>query len=310
MANKNFSHKHLTAISDLSSADITHILDVADDYADRLQKGDVLSEILSDKIILTLFFENSTRTLTSFDMAAKRLGAQVVHWNAKTSSLNKGETFHDTITTLNAMSPDAIIVRHSEFGAPKLISTLVNCPVINAGDSWNEHPTQALLDALTIRQHFGQFDGLNVAIIGDIAHSRVASSDMKLLTTMGARVRVIAPEILMPEELPSDKIEKFHNLEEGLKDTDIIITIRPQKERMDSALINDATYFKEYGLTKDKVGWAKPNAVVMDPGPFLRNVQISDDLADDKECFLYHKQVSNGIPARMAVMDLLINRKT
>lgn len=309
MANNNFPHKHLTAISDLNQADITHILDIADDYADRLQKGEVLSNILSDKIILTLFFEDSTRTLTSFDMAAKRLGAQVVHWNAKTSSLNKGETFHDTITTLNAMSPDAIIVRHSEFGAPKLISTLVNCPVINAGDSWNEHPTQALLDALTIRQHFGRFDGLNVAIIGDIAHSRVASSDMKLLTTMGARVRVIAPEILMPEKLPSEDIQKFHNLEEGLKDTDIIITIRPQKERMDSALINDATYFKEYGLTKEKVRWAKPTAVVMDPGPFLRNVQISDDLADDKECFLYHRQVSNGIPARMAVMDLLINRK-
>lgn len=309
MANKNFSHKHLTAISDLSSADITHILDVADDYADRLQKGDVLSDILSDKVILTLFFEDSTRTRTSFDMAAKRLGAQVVHWDAKTSSLNKGETFHDTITTLNAMSPNAIIVRHSEFGAPKLISTLVNCPVINAGDSWNEHPTQALLDALTIRQHFRKFEGLNIAIIGDIAHSRVASSDMKLLTTMGANVRVIAPEILMPEKLPSDKIEKCHDLAEGMKDTDVIITIRPQKERMDSALINDAMYFKEYGLTKDKVGWAKPDAVVLDPGPFLRNVQISDDLADDKECFLYYKQVSNGIPTRMAVMDLLINRE-
>ena len=227
----------------------------------------------------------------------------------KKSSLNKGESFHDTIITLNAMQPDAMIIRHSEYGAPKTVSTLSDCPVINAGDSWNEHPTQALLDAQTIRHHFGKLEGLTVAIIGDIAHSRVASSNMKLLTKMGANVRIIAPEILMPEKLPSDKIEKFTDLEEGIKDTDVVMTIRPQKERMDTALIDDNRYFREYGLTREKLKLAKKETIVLDPGPYLRNVQISDNLADDTKQFLYLKQVTNGVTTRMAVMDLLMGEK-
>lgn len=304
-----FKNQHLIGINDLSADEINLILDLADHYADALESKKFQFDALKGKIILTLFFENSTRTRTSFEIAAKRLGAGIIHWDAKTSSLNKGETFHDTITTLNAMQPDAIIVRHSEYGAPKTISALVDCPVINAGDSWNEHPTQALLDALAMRRHFGKLEGLNVSIIGDIAHSRVASSNMKLLTKMGANVRIIAPPILMPEKLPSDKIQKFTSLEEGIKDADVVMTIRPQKERMETALIEDNIYFKNYGLTKDKLKFAKDKAIVLDPGPFLRNVQISDDLADDTEQFLYLKQVTGGVATRMAVMDILMGDK-
>ncbi len=304
-----FQNKHLIGIEALNKDEITLILDLANTYADALDKGNFQSDVLKSKIILMLFFEDSTRTRTSFEIAAKRLGADVVHWDVKTSSLNKGESFHDTITTLNAMCPDAIIVRHSEYGAPKTISTLVDCPVINAGDSWNEHPTQALLDALAMRRHFGQIEGLTVSIIGDIAHSRVASSNMKLLTKMGVNVRIIAPPILIPEKLPSDKIEKFKSLEDGIKNADVVMTIRPQKERMKSVLIEDESYFKDYGLTKDKLKLAKDTAIVLDPGPFLRNVQISNDLADDTEQFLYLKQVTGGIATRMAVMDILVRDK-
>ncbi len=304
-----FAQKHLVAIEDLNANDINVVLDLATHYAEGLESNQDYTQTLQNKIILTLFFENSTRTRTSFDIAAKRLGANVVHWDVNTSSLKKGESFHDTITTLNAMHPDAIIVRHSEYGAPKTISQLVDCPVINAGDSWNEHPTQALLDALAMRRHFGKIEGLTVAIIGDIAHSRVASSNMKLLTKMGANVRIIAPPILMPEKLPSNKIEKFESLEDGIKDADVVMTIRPQKERMQSALIEDESYFKDYGLTKDKLKSAKDTAIVLDPGPFLRNVQISDDLADDTEQFHYLRQVTGSIATRMAVMDILMRDK-
>lgn len=257
--------------------------------------------------MLILFFENSTRTLTSFDFAAKRLGAHVVNWNPETSSLKKGESFMDTIRTFNAMQPDAIIIRHSEYGAPKYVAGRVDCPVINGGDSWREHPTQALLDALTMRQKFGSLDGLNVSIIGDIAHSRVASSNIVLLDKMGANVRVIAPEVLMPKKLPAENVATFIDLEEGLKDANVVMTIRPQKERMDHVLIDDNAYFRDYGLSFEKLGFADKDAIVLDPGPFLRNVQIDDALADDKTRFLYDVQVANGIPTRMAVMDLLMN---
>ena len=302
-----FTGTHLIGIEDLSPDEINIILDLADYYAERLDEREFKPDILRNQIVLPLFFEDSTRTRTSFEVAAKRLGADVVNIDLRTSSINKGESLLDTIRTLNSMlRPDAIIVRHSEFGAPHFISTIVDCPVINAGDSWNEHPTQALLDALTIRRTFGKIDGLTVAIIGDIAHSRVASSNMKLLTKMGAHVRIIAPPVLMPEKLPADNIKQFNSLEDGLKGADIAMTIRPQKERMEKALIEDDSYFSEFGLTKEKLSWAKKDAVVLDPGPFLRNVQISDDLADDPNKFLYLKQVRNGVPTRMAVLDILM----
>ncbi len=298
--------KHLLGIDELSASEITAILDRAQSYVIALQDKTWDRDRLAGKIILNLFFENSTRTLTSFEMAAKRLGASVINWNADTSSLSKGESFMDTIDTLNEIGPDAVVIRHSDFGAPTYVAPRMDCPVINGGDSWREHPTQALLDALTMQQRFGKLKGLKVAIIGDIAHSRVASSNMQLLTKMGANVRVIAPEILMPEKMPVKGIERFSDLTEGLAGVDIAMTIRLQRERMDSALINDVAYFRDYGLTHEKLAAADKNAVVMDPGPFLRGVQIDDALADDHGRFIYHKQVANGVPTRMAVLDMLV----
>lgn len=298
--------KHLLGIDELSPEEITQILDKAQGYVEALKTGEWNRARLEHKIILNLFFENSTRTLTSFEIAAKRLGAQVVNWNAATSSLSKGESFADTIDTLNAMKPDGVVIRHSEFGAPNWVAKRMGCPVINGGDSWRQHPTQALLDALTLRQHFGKLDGLLVAIIGDIAHSRVASSNMQLLTMMGAKVRVVAPDVLMPEKLAAEGVEKFSSLKEGISGANAVMTIRPQKERMDNVLINDVNYYKDYGLTSEKLKAADKGAIVLDPGPFLRGVQISDELADNAERFFYARQVANGIPTRMAVLDMLI----
>lgn len=299
--------KHLLGIDELSNDEIEALLTRAQSYAQQLEDGSYDKQRLEGKIILNLFFENSTRTLTSFEMAAKRLGAKVINWNAHTSSLAKGETFIDTIDTLNAYRPDAVVLRHSEYGAPVYVAGRMNCPVVNGGDSWREHPTQALLDALTIRQHFGKIEGLTIAIIGDISHSRVASSDMQLFTRLGATVHIIAPPELMPEKLPAEGIKTFNNLQEGLAGANVVITIRPQKERMDKVLIDDFHYFKEYGLTHDKLAAAEKDAIVMDPGPFLRNLQVSDALADDHSRFIYHKQVANGVPTRMAALDMVIN---
>lgn len=299
--------KHLLGIDELSVTEIESLLDHAQSFADSYQKSDIDRARLKNKIVLNLFFENSTRTLTSFEMAAKRLGADVINWNAETSSLSKGESFMDTIDTLNAYKPDAVVIRHSDFGAPGYVAKRMDCPVINGGDSWREHPTQALLDALTMRQHFGGIKGLTVAIIGDIAHSRVASSNMQLLTKMGAEVRIIAPPELMPQKLAVTGITKYQDLEEGIAGSDVVMSIRPQKERMDKVLINDDNYFRDYGLTHEKMAAAKDTTIVMDPGPFLRGVQISDELADDRKKFIYHKQVANGVPTRMAVLDRVIN---
>jgi aspartate carbamoyltransferase catalytic subunit len=299
--------KHLLGIDELGAQEIKGILDHADKYAKICAEGNYDYTVLKNKVVLNLFFENSTRTLTSFEMAAKRLGADVINWNAQTSSLSKGESFMDTIDTLNAYKPDAVVIRHSEYGAPAYVAKRMDCPVINGGDSWREHPTQALLDALTMRQHFGKIEGLKVAIIGDIAHSRVAGSNMQLLTKMGASLTIIAPPELMPEKLPFENIEKNNNLKQGLQGANVVMTIRPQKERMDKVLINDSNYYRDYGLTHEKLAAADKDAIVLDPGPFLRGVQISDELADDRQKFIYHKQVANGVPTRMAVLDMVIN---
>ena len=232
----------------------------------------------------------------------------MINWDEKTSSTSKGETFLDTVRNIDAMGPDALIIRHHEFGAPDYVAKRVKASVINAGDSWREHPTQALLDALTIRQAKGKLEGLHVAIVGDIAHSRVAASNMLLLTKMGAHVHAIAPPVLMPEKLP-DGVTKFDTLADGLKECDIVMTLRLQTERMQGALIDsEADYFKQYGLTHDSIRSAKPDALVLDPGPVIRGVQMSDDLADDPQRSLILKQVSNGVAVRMAVLDLLLNR--
>ena len=302
--------KHLLGIDELSADDIHAILDRAQIHSDSLKTGSWNGDALKNKIILHLFFENSTRTLTSFEMAAKRLGAQVINWNPESSSLSKGENFTDTVDTLAAMKPDAIVMRHSEFGAPKFVAARSGCPVINGGDSWREHPTQALLDALTMRQKFGTLEGLNVTIIGDIAHSRVASSNMQLLTKMGANVRVVAPAVLMPQKLPVEGIEAFENLAHGIEGADVVMTLRLQKERMDKALIgSDAAYFREYGLTLEILDKHAPKAVVMDPGPLVRGVQMEDSLAEDPSRSLILRQVANGIPTRMAVLDMIVSGK-
>ncbi len=299
--------KHLLGIDELSSDEIQDILNRADYYARALKDGRWDRDKLKNKIILTLFFESSTRTLTSFDIAAKRLGADVVNWNAELSSLKKDETFSDTIDTLSAMEPDCIIIRHSEYGAPGFVANRVNCPVVNAGDSWREHPSQALLDALTIIQEKDKLDGLTVAICGDVAHSRVASSNAKLLTKMGAHVRFVAPEFLMPQKLPVEGIECFDTLEEGIKDADVVMTLRIQKERMDRGSIpSDAAYFNNYGLTLERLAFAKKDALVMHPGPMNRGVEIADEVADDPTRSLMKKQVANGIPTRMAILDMVM----
>ncbi len=299
--------KHLLGIDDLSLDDIQDIINRADYYSRALMDGRWGRDQLHNKIVLTLFFESSTRTLTSFDIAAKRLGADVVNWNAELSALNKDESFSDTIDTLSAMRPDAIIIRHSEYGAPSFVASRVDCPVINAGDSWREHPSQALLDALTITQEKGELGGLTVAICGDVAHSRVASSNAKLLTKMGANVRFVAPTFLMPQKLPCDSIKCFDNIEQGIEGADVVMMLRIQKERMDKGDIpNDAAYFNNHGLTLERLKHAKPDAIIMHPGPMNRGVEIADEVADDPTRSMMKRQVTNGIPTRMAILDLLV----
>lgn len=307
--NRNaFKNKHVIGIADLSADEINIILELADYYADRLDERDFKPNILKNQIVLTLFFEDSTRTRTSFEMAAKRLGADVVNLDMKTSSANKGESLLDTIQTLNSMlRPDAVIVRHSEYGAPKFVSSVVDCPVINAGDSWHEHPTQALLDALTMRRRLGVLEGKTIAICGDVAHSRVASSNMILLKKLGVNVHIIAPPALMPQKFPAPDIKTFDTMEAGLKGCDVVMMLRNQKERMQAGLISsEADFFAHYGLTQEKLAFANKGAFVMHPGPMNRGVEIADDVADDKARSLILEQVRNGVPTRMAVMDILM----
>ena len=300
--------KHLTGIDHLSDADIHALLDHAQKFSAHLAKGTTIAPALAGKTIFTMFFENSTRTRLSFEMAAHKLGASVINWDVETSSLKKNETFLDTILTVGAMKPDAVVVRHSEFGAPEFMAKHMGCPIINAGDSWREHPTQALLDALTIRQHKGSIEGLIISICGDVAHSRVASSNMILLSRLGAKLRIIAPDFLMPQKFPVEGIETFTAMEDGLPGSGIIMMLRNQKERMDPSRIpGDAAFFTQYGLTRARLDLAGPQALIMHPGPMNRNVEIADDVADDPQRSLILKQVTNGVPVRMAVLDYLLN---
>lgn len=297
--------RHLTGINDLSDADITAILDKAQSYADAINNGEKIERSLKRKTIITMFFENSTRTRLSFEMAAHKLGASVINWDLETSSVKKNETFLDTILTVGAMKPDAVIVRHSEYEAPVFMSKRMGCSIVNAGDSWREHPTQALLDALTIRQAKGKIEGLTIAICGDVAHSRVASSNFALLSRLGAKLRVIAPDFLMPQKFPCP-IDVYTSMEDGLPGCDIVMMLRNQKERMASANIpDDETFHRQYGLTTERLALA-PDALVMHPGPMNRNVEIADDVADHPTRSLILKQVTNGIPTRMAVLDFLL----
>ena len=299
-----FPHKHLLGIEGLSRVDIGTLLERANQYAENRVSN--ASEILRGKTIITLFFEDSTRTQSSFELAGKRLGANLMNMALRTSSMGKGETLIDTAVTLNAMRPDLIIIRHSASGAVALLSQKVDCSVVNAGDGAHEHPTQALLDALTIQRAKGKLEGLRIAICGDILHSRVARSNIHLLTTMGAQVKVIAPTSLLPKGIEDIGAEAYTNMREGLKDCDIVMALRLQRERMgDSFIPSTQEYFHRYGLDREKLSYAKPDALVMHPGPMNRGVEIDSDIADDPNRSLIRTQVSMGIAVRMAALDLL-----
>lgn len=301
--------KNFTDIKSLSDDEVIALLDRAQYYADALNNGTQYAKRLDGKIILTMFFENSTRTRSSFEIAVHRLGGNIVNWDVKTSSLQKGESFLDTIQTLAAMKPDAVVMRHSEYDAPAAVVPHVAFPVVNAGDSWRAHPSQALLDALTMRQVCGSLDGLSVAICGDIAHSRVASSNIELLSRFAVDLRLVAPPALQPEphKITNPNITLYDDFEEGIKGADVIIMLRIQRERMESGMIpSNEEYFKHWGLTNARLDAANPKAFVMHPGPMNRGVEIADDVADDPRRSLVRKQVSNGIPARMAILDMLI----
>jgi aspartate carbamoyltransferase catalytic subunit len=299
-----FAHRHLLRIRDLTPADVTFLLDLAESYVAQNRQVDKKSALLRGRTLINLFFEPSTRTQSSFELAGKRLGADTVNMSVRTSSVSKGETLLDTATTLNAMRPDMLVVRHSSSGAPQLLAQKVDCSVINAGDGTNEHPSQALLDALTIRRHLKQFEGLTVAICGDIAHSRVAMSNVYLLSMMGARVRLIAPPTLLPPAADRLGVEIFHNMAEGLSGADVVMMLRLQQERMNGTLLpSTREFFHFYGLTHEKLANAKPGALVMHPGPMNRGVEIDSLVADDPEVSLIHEQVEMGVAMRMAILD-------
>ena len=301
-----FPYRHLLGIEGLSASNISEILNLADEYVSQNRKVDKKRSILGGRPQINLFFETSTRTRTSFELAGKRLGADVINMTATASAIKKGETLIDTAATLNAMHPDSLVVRHPHSGAVALLSQKVDCSVINAGDGSHEHPTQALLDALTIRRRLGHLDGLTVAICGDILHSRVARSNILLLSVMGAKVRAIAPPTLLPGAMDRMGVEIFHDMSEGLKKADVVMMLRLQNERMNGAYVpSTREYYHFYGLDQDKLASAKPEAIIMHPGPMNRGVEIDSELADDINRSVIREQVEMGVAVRMAVLDLL-----
>ena len=301
-----FAHRHLLGIEGLLPDDITLLLDRSESYVEQNRQIDKKKSVLRGRTIINLFFEASTRTRTSFELAGKRLGGDVINMSVSTSSIKKGETLIDTAMTLNAMHPDVLVVRHPDAGAAKLLSEKVNCAVINAGDGSHEHPTQALLDALTIRRRTGRLQGLKVAICGDIVHSRVARSNIHLLNTMGARVRLIAPRTLVPEGVERLGVEVFHDMNQGLEDCDIVMMLRLQIERMHGNFFPSIReYFHFFGLDYEKLASAKPDALIMHPGPMNRGVEIDSEVADDFGRSAIREQVEMGVAVRMACLELL-----
>ena len=301
--------RHLLGIEGLSAPDITEILDLSDEYVAQNRQVDKKRSILGGRTQINLFFETSTRTRTSFELAGKRLGADVINMTATASAIKKGETLIDTAATLNAMHPDTLVVRHPHSGAVALLSQKMDCSVINAGDGSHEHPTQALLDALTIRRRLGHLHGLTVAICGDILHSRVARSNIMLLNIMGAHVRAFAPPTLLPGQMDRMGVDVYHNMEKGLRDVDIVMMLRLQNERMNGAYVpSTREYYHFFGLDQAKLSKAKPEALIMHPGPMNRGVEIDSELADDINRSVIREQVEMGVAVRMAVLDLLSRR--
>ena len=307
----SYPHKHLLGIEGLLPTSINFLLKSSNDYVDYLNnKKNGKLDILKNKICINLFFENSTRTRTSFELAGKKLGADMLNISVGTSSIKKGETLIDTAMTLNAMQPDILVVRHHDAGAVKLLSEKVNCGVINAGDGPHEHPTQALLDALTILKRKKKISGLKVAICGDIMHSRVARSNIHLLNTLGAEVRVIAPATLIPKGIESMGVAIFYDMKSGLKDVDIIIMLRLQLERMSGSFVPSIReYFRFYGLDREKLNFANPDALILHPGPMNRGVEIDSELADDIDRSAIFEQVQMGVAVRMACLKAIIDNK-
>ena len=301
-----FRHRHLLGIEGLSREEITLLLDLSQSYVDQNRRADKKLSTLRGRTVINLFYETSTRTRTSFELAGKRLGADVINMSVATSAIKKGETLIDTAMTLNAMRPDILVVRHPDSGAVNLLSQKVDCAVINGGDGSHEHPTQALLDALTIKRRRGGLEGLTVAICGDILHSRVARSNIHLLSIMGARVRLIGPPTLMPSSIDRLGVEVFHDMTRGLAGSDIVMMLRLQTERLQGSFVPSIReYFRFFGLDYEKLKSAKPDALIMHPGPMNRGVEIDSELADDIDRSLIREQVEMGVAVRMACLDTL-----
>jgi aspartate carbamoyltransferase catalytic subunit len=301
-----FPKPHFLSATDLNPHAAVQLLDLADAFVELNRQSSKGVDMLRGHTVVNLFFENSTRTSSSFEIAAKRLGADVVSMPVQASSVAKGETLIDTAVTLNAMRPDILVVRHAASGAAALLSQKVGCAVVNAGDGRHEHPTQALLDLLSLRRAFGDVGGLTVAICGDVAHSRVARSNVALLSMMGARVRLVGPPTLVPGDADRWGCEVFHDMREGLAGCDVVMMLRLQLERMTGSLApSTREYFRFYGLDREKLAWARPGAKVMHPGPMNRGVEIDSDVADDLSVSLIQDQVEMGVAARMAVLAAL-----
>jgi aspartate carbamoyltransferase catalytic subunit len=304
-----FPKRHFLSVTDLNEVEVANLLDLADGFVALNRQHSKKLDLLKGRTLMNLFFENSTRTQSSFELAGKRLGADVVNMSPRSSSISKGETLIDTAVTLNAMQPDLLVVRHSSSGAASLLSQKVGCSVVNAGDGQHEHPTQALLDALSMRRAFGRIAGLKVAICGDILHSRVARSNISLLQMLGAEVRLVGPPTLIPAQADRWNVAIHHDMREGIAGCDVVMMLRLQLERMDGVMApSQREYFRFFGLDREKLSHASAGVKVMHPGPMNRGVEIDSDVADDLSVSLIQDQVEMGVAARMAVLTSLAAR--
>jgi aspartate carbamoyltransferase catalytic subunit len=304
-----FPRRHFLSVLDLNPVEVAGLLDLADGFVSLNRQTSKKLDLLKGRTLMNLFFENSTRTQSSFELAGKRLGADTVNMSPRSSSISKGETLIDTAVTLNAMQPDILIVRHGSSGAASLLAQKVSCSVVNAGDGQHEHPTQALLDALSMRRAFGRIAGLRVAICGDVLHSRVARSNVGLLQMMGAEVRLVGPPTLMPSQADRWGVAVYNDLRDGIAGCDVVMMLRLQLERMDGVMApSQREYFRFWGLDREKLAHAAPHVRVMHPGPMNRGVEIDSDVADDLNVSLIQDQVEMGVAARMAILASLAAR--
>ena len=304
-----FPSRHFLSVTDLDPVQVGDLLALAEGFVALNRQKNKKLDLLKGRTLINLFFEASTRTQSSFELAGKRLGADVVNMSPRASSIVKGETLIDTAVTLNAMQPDILVIRHGSSGAASLLSQKVSCSVVNAGDGQHEHPTQALLDALSVRRAFGRIDGLTVAICGDVLHSRVARSNIALLTMLGANVRVVGPPTLMPADVSRWGVEAHHDMKSGIAGAEVVMMLRLQLERMQGVLVPSMReYFRLWGLDREKLARAAPGVRVMHPGPMNRGVEIDSDVADDLGVSLIQDQVEMGVAVRMAVLASLAAR--